>query len=360
MRVSYSALETYKNCPLKFKYQVLDKIKTPKGIEAVFGTTIHSALKMMFERTPLYPTIDEIIDFFNNRWFSLGIEDEEKAKAFFEEGVFMLKNFYKKNPPWNFNAVETESRFDVVIEDPQNEEKHVLAGIMDRIDKDPNSNIYEIIDYKTAKRMPSKDILDKNLQLSIYNLGLLKKWSHLKPENVKLSFYFLKHNEKIETKRTTEDLEETKIEILKVINEIQNIIDKEKEFIPTPSALCDWCGYKERCPMWRHLYATEEQKIGEDEVKSLINTYLELKGQNSANNKQIKALQASICSFMDQEGVERVFGETGYLTRVLQERTGHDIDKIKKILYDIGRWDEVVTKKQFTSLKATKKKIDKK
>lgn len=356
MRVSYSALETYKNCPLKFKYQVLDKIKTPKGIEAVFGTVVHSALKRMFERTPLYPTIDEIIDFFNSKWFDLDLEDEEKAKAFFEEGVFMLKNFYKKNSPWNFNTIETESRFEVIIEDSQNGEKHVLVGIMDRIDKDPNSNTYEIIDYKTAKRMPSKDILDKNLQLSIYNLGLLKKWPHLKPENVKLSFYFLKHNEKIETKRYIEDLEETKIEILKVINEIQDIIDNEKEFISTPSALCDWCGYKERCPMWRHLYATEEQKIGEDEVKSLINEYLELKGQNSANNKQIKALQASICGFMDQNGLERVFGETGYLTRVLQERTSYNMPEIKKILEDLGKWESVCQKKKFITIKASKKK----
>ena len=68
MKTSYSALETFKTCPLKYKYQEIDKIKGPKRIEAVFGTLIHSALKYMFERNPLYPTEDEIIDFFTKRF----------------------------------------------------------------------------------------------------------------------------------------------------------------------------------------------------------------------------------------------------------------------------------------------------
>jgi len=68
MRTSYSALDTYRTCPLKYKYQNLDKIPAPKRIEAVFGSLVHSALKFMFERGPLYPTLDEVIDFFTDKW----------------------------------------------------------------------------------------------------------------------------------------------------------------------------------------------------------------------------------------------------------------------------------------------------
>ncbi|MEK7646921.1 MAG: PD-(D/E)XK nuclease family protein [Patescibacteria group bacterium] len=63
MRTSYSALDTYKTCPLKYKYQNIDKIKAPKNKEAVFGTVVHEALKFMFEKTPLYPTLDEVVNF---------------------------------------------------------------------------------------------------------------------------------------------------------------------------------------------------------------------------------------------------------------------------------------------------------
>ena len=152
MRISFSLLETYKNCPLKFKYQQLDKIKTPKNIEAVFGNAIHSSLKKLFERTPLFPSLDEVIDHFQNNFAekveSLNLEPDTIA-AYTKEGITLLKNFYKKNPPWNFNVVELESRFSVILEDPENKETHILAGIIDRIDKHEENGAYEIIDYKT-------------------------------------------------------------------------------------------------------------------------------------------------------------------------------------------------------------------
>ncbi|MCF7835872.1 MAG: PD-(D/E)XK nuclease family protein [Candidatus Marinimicrobia bacterium] len=362
MRISYSALNTYKTCPLQFKYQVLDKIKTPKGVESIFGTLVHSSLKKMFEKTPLFPALDEVLDFFQNKWSEKTIENipNDVSDVYLKEGLKLITNFYKKNPPWNFNIVELETRFEVSIEDTERDEIHTLAGIIDRVDKspDPENGFYEIIDYKTSKRMPSQEILNKDLQLSIYNLGLLKKWPHLKPENIKLSLYFLKHNEKIETKRTIENLEYTKKEILKKINEIQDLIDKEKEFIATPSALCDWCGYKKMCPMWKHQYQTtnNESPITNDELKLIITEYIALKDQNSANNKQIKALQASISDFMNKNNIERVFGENRYITRILQERESFDTKKAKEILANLDKLDGLITKKQFPTFKVSKSK----
>lgn len=362
MRVSYSALETYKNCPLKFKHQELDKIKAPKSIEAVFGSIVHSTLKRMFERTPLYPSLDEIIDFFNNKWQELkNTQNEEILKAYYNDGVEILKSFYKKNSPWNFNALELESRFETVIENQEKNEHHVLAGKIDRIDKLTEDAHYEIIDYKTAKKMPSKEAIDKDLQLSIYGLGLLKRWPHLKPENIKLSLYYLRHNEKIETKRTLKDLDRTKEEILKTINEIQELLAGNKEFIPTPSSLCEWCGYKKACPMWKHLY-DKSQNLNlktQNELEAAVNEYFELKTQNSQNNRRISEITGQISDFMAKEGVTRVFSENGYFTRILQERTGYNMAKIKDILQELNRWEEVVQKKQFSILKATKKKIKK-
>ena len=60
---------------------------------------------------------------------------------------------------------------------------------------------------------------------------------------------------------------------------------------------------------------------------------------------------------MDQEHIERVFGENGYLTRVLQERTSFDNAKMKKALQDAGLWDEpqFVKKTSYKSLKIGKK-----
>ncbi len=350
MRISYSSLETYKNCPLKYKFQEIDKIRVPKNIEMIFGSAIHSSLKYMFERSPLYPTIDQIIDFFRNAWedktsaFSME-EDGEKIKAYYDEGILILKKFYKDNPPWNFNVVDSESRFEAEIEDEKKGEKHVLAGIIDRIDKDRDDKIYEIIDYKTQKRMPSKDVIDQDLQMSIYHLGLMKRWPHLSPANIKLSFYFLKHGEKISTSRSEEQLEKTKKTIIKTINEIEERKKNNFDFPPFPSALCDWCGYRQMCPMWKHLYAKFEARStkSETEMKEIIKEYFELKKNNETNNERLDELKSIIYGFMDDQKIGRVFGDEGYLTRKIQERFSYDLEKIREILEPIGKWKEIMS-----------------
>lgn len=349
MRISYSSLETYKNCPLKYKFQEIDKIRVPKNIEALFGSAMHSSLKYMFERSPLYPTIDQIIDFFRNVWenktsaFSME-EDGEKIKAYYDEGILILKKFYKDNPPWNFNVVDSESRFQAEIEDEKSGEKHILAGIIDRIDKDRDDKVYEIIDYKTQKRMPSKDAIDQDLQMSIYHLGLMKRWPHLSPANIKLSFYFLKHGEKISTSRSEEQLEKTKKAIIKTINEIEKRKADNYDFPPFPSALCDWCGYKQMCPMWKHLYDKFEAPSAKSEIemKEIIKEYFELKKHNETNNERLDELKSIIYGFMDDQKIERVFGNEGYLTRKIQERFSYDLEKIRGILEPIGKWKDIL------------------
>jgi len=346
MRTSYSALDTFKNCPLKYKYQEIDRIKVPKNIESIFGGSVHSALKYMFERSPLYPTLDQVIDFFRNLW------DKDKPDEYCKDGISILEKFYKHNQPWNFNVVDLESRFEADLEN------HTLAGIIDRIDK--NDDAYEIIDYKTARKMPSKEIIDKDLQLSIYHLGLTKRWPHLDPSKIKLSFYFLKHGEKISTSRTPEQLENTKKFILKTIDDIDERIKDNYNFPPLPSGLCDWCGYRQMCPMWKHLY---EKKYAKDKIKNeteletAVKEYFELKNKNEQNNERLDELKMLVFSFMDEQKVDRVFGEEGYITKKLLERNIYDMKKIKEILEELGKWNEVAIKKQYTTLTASRKKV---
>lgn len=353
MRTSYSSLDTFKTCPLRYKFQDIDKIRAPKNVEQIFGGSIHSALKYMFERNPLYPTLDQVIDFFRNIW-----PGEEKEKEYFKEGISLLEKFYKRNQPWNFNVVDLESRFEVDLEDPKTGEKHVLAGIIDRIDKNHTDDTYEIIDYKTARKMPGQDNIDKNLQMSIYHLGLIRRWPHLDPRKIKLSFYYLKHGEKISTSRDRNQLEETKKFILKTIDEIKERIKNNYDFPPLPSGLCDWCGYRQMCPMWKHLYQSQISKIkSQNDIEPIIKEYFGLKTENDKNDERINELKTIIYGFMDEQKVERVFGTEGYLTRKIQERISYDMKKIKDILKE--KLADLEIKKQFTVLTATKKKIEK-
>src|SRR3989344_652130 len=112
MRTSYSALNTFEQCPQKYKFQIIDKIKAPKSVEAVFGTTVHGALKFMFSHDPLFPTLDEIVNHFVEGWQSSSdnifpVMTPEHRATYEESGKLIIKNFYKKNPPWLFSVVDT-------------------------------------------------------------------------------------------------------------------------------------------------------------------------------------------------------------------------------------------------------------
>lgn len=359
MRISYSSLNTYQSCPLKYKYQNIDKIKAPKNIDALFGSSVHASLKFMFQRGPLYPAIDQVIDFFRTIWEQKKLPMEADAldssaeAVYYKEGISILEKFHKSNPPWNFNVADMESWFEFDIDDPKTGEKHIVSGIMDRIDKNADGS-FEIIDYKTKRKLPSQKDIDNDLQMSIYQLGLLKKWPHISGDKIKLSFYFLKHGEKISTSRTAEQIEETKKLILDTIRDIGDKIKNNGEFPPYPSGLCDWCEYKQICPMWRHMYRKQNEKDkvkNQEELNQIIGEYFRLKDQNSQNNDRLDELKTFVYGFMDEQGVERVFNNEGYLTRTIKEKNVYDLEKVKEVLTPVGKWDDI--------LEPDEKKIDK-
>ncbi len=349
MRTSYSALDTFKICPKKYQFQEIDKIKTPKKPEQVFGTLVHSALKFMFERNPLYPTMDEVADFYSKTWggaaekilWGSETEKETKEKIYFEEGLRMLKNFYKKNSPWNFNPVELESRFSVEIKDEETGETHSLAGIMDRLDKDPASEVYEIIDYKTGKKMPAEDSLADNLQLGLYALALKRRWPNINENQIKLSLYFLKHNEKISVAASAENLERVKRRILTTVREIAEK-SKTGEFPPMPGPLCGYCGYRKICPMWSHEYKKEEKTPDEAAASAAIREFFEIKEVEEKNKKRLAELKSVILSYMGSEKIDRVFGGSGYITKTVQERFSFNFEKIRPVLERLGRWADIL------------------
>lgn len=356
MRTSYSAIETYLQCPQKYKFQEIDKIRAPKSKEALFGTLIHSALKFMFERTPLFPTLDEVMNYFKTHWpsrekFELEEKNdplkrawtEEEEKIYFEEGIRILKRFYEKNAPWNYTVVDLESRFELPLEDGKTGEMHTLAGIIDRIDRLPDGS-YEIIDYKTSKKMPSQEGLDKNLQLSLYSMGLQKRWPHLTVSDISLSLYFVKHGEKLSTKRTLEALEKTKISITETIRSIQNRIREKKEFEPTPSILCNWCEYRPLCPAWRHLYRklSVADGISSDEIEANVNTYFQLLKSQKEHKNKLAELEKHIKDYMEKEGLTRVFGDEGHLSKNTIQRFSYDLEKVKQVLSPLGKWEEII------------------
>lgn len=350
MQTSYSALDTFRTCPKKYEFQEIEKRKAPKRPEAVFGTIVHATLKYMYSRTPLYPTLDEAIDYYAKNW-NEAVEKiswpradlkERTAKLYFEEGVGIIKNFYKKNAPWMQNAVELESRFSAKVVDPATGTEHALRGFIDRIDKDPGSDAYEIIDYKTGKKMPGQESLEENLQLGLYALAIRERWPQVKPESITTTLYFLKHNEKISAKMTEEKIEQAKKRVLAIITEIEKRLTEKKPFEPIPGPLCDYCGFRPLCPMWSHEYKKEPVTIEDGKAAEAMREFFAIKETEASQKKQLVELRRVLLTYMDQQKIDRVFGTDGYITRSVIERTSFDMETLEPILKRLGLWEKVL------------------
>lgn len=356
MRISYSTLNSFLICPAKYKFSEIDKIKSAKSKEAIFGTLIHSSLRMIHDPKRLIPpTEEEILKYFTNSWNKSIYSSEAEEAIAFEQGVRILKDYYAKNYPTKFHIVDLESHFEASVDDGS--EKHSITGIIDRIDK-LNDGTMEVIDYKTSRSLPAQKSVDDNLQLSIYHLGLLNRWPALAPRPVKLSLYFVKHGEKLTTVKNSDDAAKTKEKVLDIIDQI-----KKSDFSPVPNTLCDWCEFQPVCPYFSHKF--KKETIDDEKIKAAVDEYLEIKEKNKKDSDRISELAELINQYCEAKKIERVFGIKGYISRLKQERSSYDAEKLAAILKAVGKLEDFLTvdvKKFSKSLdkftRDEKKKID--
>lgn len=336
MRLSYSGLDTYKQCPLKYKYQYVDKIRTPKSKDAVFGTLVHNVLKFVHEPGFFPPSLEDALDRFARGWNTEIWDSEAEERSAFAQGVDMITKYYRDNDPRAFDIIALESPFQLDVTDPDKPDvPHTIKGIIDRIDKTPTG--YEIIDYKTARKMPSQESVDKNLQLTIYLKAFLARYPKERDNlgNITVSLYYVKHGTKLSSTRTEDDLRRVDELFVESIRQIE-----AGGFDPHVNPLCDWCGYQKMCPMWRHKFK-EERRVDSDEVQKAIEEYIATKRDLTLGRLKISKLQQLINTYMDQEDVERVFGPDAIIERAKRLSYAYDPERLHSLLAPIDQWENV-------------------
>ena len=335
MRLSYSTLDTYQNCPLKYKFREIDKIPEPKSKEAVFGTLVHAVLKYIHTPALLSPTVEQALDYFAKGWNSAVYDNELEERAAFTQGVTIIQNYLAHNRPSDYTIIDLESRFAIEIGDEETG-KHIVSGVIDRIDKTAEG--YEIIDYKTTRKMPSQDKVDHDLQLSIYLKAFLNRYPKEvdRLDQITVSLYYLKHGVKLSSKRTKEQLDQIEQKFLDTIKAIE-----EKKFDPILSPLCDWCGYQNICPFWKHKFS-KNRTLETADVKTAISEYLDLKGKVSEEKLRLGKLQSLILKYMEEEGVDRVFDEQGIIGKTLRKTYKYDEEKLRALLEPLDKWEGVL------------------
>ncbi|MFQ5574091.1 MAG: RecB family exonuclease [Terriglobia bacterium] len=241
MRLSYSAISTYQKCPLSYKFMYVDKLRIKRTPALSFGTSVHAALERFYDvSAPEPPTESELMDHLTGSWERDGYESTEQEQEYLEKGKTVLAAFYQANVSDFRVPAAIEQSFTVTVGN------HTVRGIIDRLDR-LTSGGYEVIDYKTGAKPPPQSVIDRDLQLSIYDLAANELWD---VEPAKLSLYYVVPGTKLSTTRDPGDRDRTRDLINEVASEIGRDL-RSGRFKPKKNRLCAWCDFRDPCPLFR-------------------------------------------------------------------------------------------------------------
>ncbi len=348
---SHSQLETYENCPQKYKFKYIDKIKKPAetGIEAFVGSRVHETLRKLYDDLKLKKlnTLEELLTFYQSRWreeWGPGVKIVKEgltAQNYLDYGESCIRNYYEQYHPFDqSDTLDTEMRL-VFGLDPEG--KHRVQGFVDRVARRADG-VYEIHDYKTARDLPPQSYIDSNRQLALYQIGLRAQWPDV--QEVELIWHFVSSKASLHSHRTNQELQELAQRTVGLIEEIEN----QTEFKPIKSRLCDWCEYQPDCPLWKHVLAVEKlppEKFSKDQGVVLANEYASVKSQMDGLEARLQELRADLENFAEQENVQIIKGNGVQVSvshthqLALPPREDPEWTMLQNIVRNNGKWDEV-------------------
>ena len=308
---SNSRLGAYEQCPLKYKYQYIDKIKVEeaKTVEAFMGSCVHETLEKLYRDLKLQKrnTQEDLLKFYNDLWAKNWSDEikivrkEYTADNYRKTGEKCIADYYNKYAPFKERVLGIETE-EYVNLDPEGEFKWNVR--MDRLDYAGDGK-YEIHDYKTAGYLPKQEQADEDRQLALYSLWVKENFRDA--ENVELVWHYLAFDREVRSERTAEQLENLREETLQAVKKVVSA----KEFPANESNLCNWCEYKSICPKWAHLFKVEAlppKEFQEEDGVKLVDELSVLSAQKKDLEEKIEAVKQDIIDYAKQIGVKVVFG----------------------------------------------------
>jgi putative RecB family exonuclease len=348
---SHSRLQTFETCPLKYKYQYIDKLEKPveETVEMFVGSRVHETLEKLYNDLHLEKlnSLDELVDYYSSSWkkeWNAGVKITREGfteKHYFDYGVKCIRHYYERNHPFNqAQTLATELQLMFPLDD---EGRYRMTGYIDRAARRADGT-FEIHDYKTGGTPPSQESVDRDRQLALYQIGLKEKWPEA--ERVELIWHYVGRDLTLRSTRSADQLQELRQATIETIRRIE----QEADFKPHQGAWCDWCEYQSVCPLWKHVVsvlALPPAQFAADEGVQLANQIADTKRQLDTLQRRYEQLKELIAEFCRQHGLSVVAGN-GVRVRVGSQEQIHLPGKnegarreLEDLLRRLGHWDEV-------------------
>jgi DNA helicase-2/ATP-dependent DNA helicase PcrA len=231
LALSASDIETYRTCPLKYKFARVFRVPQEPTINQRFGIVVHQVLERYHQSGG--HSVDELLGLLEAGWRRSGFGGSDEERQLHGKAEGALRRYHERFQTEDGEPMWFEKSFNFKIG------PHVLRGRVDRVDRLPDGR-YELIDYKTGRPKSPAQLRD-DVQLALYAVAASAAWEL---ESSRQSYLYVLDDQKVPLPEDAADREWISETVLEVADGILG-----QGFEPTPSyAACSICDYRIACP----------------------------------------------------------------------------------------------------------------
>lgn len=245
--LSPSRANDFTQCPLLFRFRVVDKLPEPPSSAAVRGTLVHSVLERLYDAPLGERTVAHAQDLLPGEWdkllearpeYSALFTGEKESADWLGSAGKLLSTYFTLEDPNRLEPAERE-----LFVESQLDGGPLLRGIIDRIDVAPDGAV-RVVDYKSGKSPRPGYESSAVFQMRFYGLVLWRERGEM-PKMLQL--VYLGDGQVLRSEPTERELLATEQRIRSIWAGIEAAATSG-EWPTRRTPLCGWCAHQSVCP----------------------------------------------------------------------------------------------------------------
>ncbi|MFI9581806.1 RecB family exonuclease [Streptomyces sp. NPDC052236] len=248
--LSPSRASDFMQCPLLYRFRVIDKLPEKPSEAATRGTLVHAVLERLFDAPAAERTAPRARALVPGQWERLletkpelgelfaGDAEGERLAGWLGEAERLVERWFSLEDPTRLEPAERE-----LFVETQLESGLRLRGVIDRVDVAPTGDV-RIVDYKTGKAPRPEYSEGALFQMKFYAL-VIWRLKNVVPRRLQL--VYLGSGDVLTYDPVPADLERMERKLLSLWDAIR-LATETGDWRPRPTKLCGWCDHQAACP----------------------------------------------------------------------------------------------------------------
>ncbi|MCZ1010781.1 RecB family exonuclease [Streptomyces lydicus] len=248
--LSPSRASDFMQCPLLYRFRVIDRLPEKPSPAATRGTVVHAVLERLFDAPAAERTAVGARAMVPGEWEKLLGKRPELAELFADdaegerlaqwlaEAEALVERWFSLEDPTRLEPAERELYVETELDSGLR-----LRGFIDRVDVAPTGEV-RIVDYKTGKAPRPQFAEGALFQMKFYALVV---WRLRGVVPRRLQLVYLGSGDVVTYDPGEADLRAVERKLLALWEAIR-LATETGNWRPRPTKLCGWCDHQAHCP----------------------------------------------------------------------------------------------------------------